>query len=75
LSPLRAARATWALNAAVWTFRLPAISPPLLDHRRSLTGGPVFGVHYNVYRLLFSVEGDTVYLLAIRQSVQGPIED
>ena len=44
---LRAARATWALNAAVWTFRLPAISPPLLDHRSSLTGGPVFGVHYN----------------------------
>jgi hypothetical protein len=35
------------LNAAVWTFRLPAITPPLLDHQCSLTGGPVFGVHYN----------------------------
>src|SRR4051812_11244117 len=30
--PLRAARATWALNAAVWTFRLPAIAPPFLGH-------------------------------------------
>ncbi len=45
-SPLRAATATWALNVAEWCFRLPAISPPLLDHLCSLTGGPVFGVHY-----------------------------
>src|SRR4051812_27621436 len=44
MSPLRASRATWALNAAVWTFRLPAITPPLLDHQSSLTRGPVFGV-------------------------------
>ena len=46
-SPLRAARATWALNAAVWIFRLPAIASPFLGHQSSLAGGPVFGVHYN----------------------------
>src|SRR5512135_3662667 len=51
-SPLRAARATRALNAAVWTFRLPAITPPLLDHQSSLTGGPDFGVHYKQPRAL-----------------------
>src|SRR6188474_2565243 len=45
-SPLRAARATWALNAAEWLFRLPAIGSPFLGLRCSLTGGPVFGVHY-----------------------------
>ena len=27
LSPLRAAKATWACNAAVWDFRWPAIAP------------------------------------------------
>src|SRR5512135_1591079 len=53
-SPLRAARATRALNAAVWTFRLPAIAPPLLGHRSSLTGGPVFGVHYSPRLLVLS---------------------
>src|SRR4029079_2535604 len=46
LSPLRAAKATWALNAAVCCFRLPAIVPPFLGHPSSLLGGPVFGVHY-----------------------------
>src|ERR1041384_7220769 len=42
-SPLRAARATCALNAAVCCFRLPAIVPPFLGHHSSLAGGPVFG--------------------------------
>ena len=46
-SPLRAARATLALNGGVWIFRLPAIVTPLLSHRTSLTDGPVFGVHYS----------------------------
>src|SRR6266496_1044865 len=46
-SPLRAAKATWALNAAVCCFRLPFIVPPFLGHLSSLAGGPVFGVHYN----------------------------
>src|SRR5262249_48863054 len=46
LSPLRAARATWALNAAVYCFRLVAIITPFLGHQSSLAGGPVFGVHY-----------------------------
>src|SRR5262249_51038240 len=45
-SPLRAARATWALNAAVCCFRLPAMNTPFLGHQSSLAGGPVFGVHY-----------------------------
>src|SRR5436309_1826241 len=45
-SPLRAAKATWALNAAVCCFRLPAIVPPFLGHQSSLAGGPVFGVLY-----------------------------
>src|SRR5882724_3103838 len=47
-SPLSAARATWALNAAVWVFRLPAIVSPFLGHLSSLVGGPVFGVHYTL---------------------------
>ncbi len=41
-----AAKATWALNAAECVFRLPAIGSPFRAHRCSLTGGPVFGVHY-----------------------------
>jgi hypothetical protein len=34
------------VNAAEWLFRLPAIGSPFLVRRCSLTGGPVFGVHY-----------------------------
>src|SRR5581483_2103859 len=45
-SPLRAARATWALNAAECCFRLRAIGTPFPGHQTSLAGGPVFGVHY-----------------------------
>src|SRR4029077_3878839 len=45
-SPLAAARATWALNAAVCCFRLTRIVTPFLGHQSSLAGGPVFGVHY-----------------------------
>src|SRR5581483_7048667 len=41
LSPFRVANATWALNAAVCCFLLPAIVPPFLGHQSSLAGGPV----------------------------------
>src|SRR5262249_10633764 len=51
-SPLIAARATWALNAAVWCLRLPAIASPFLGHQCSLRSGPVFGVHYSHFRIL-----------------------
>src|SRR5437764_8538621 len=51
-SPLRAARATWFLNAAVCCLRLPAMVPPFLGHQSSLAGGPVFGVHYSMRKLL-----------------------
>src|SRR6186997_1802097 len=48
LSPLKAAKATCALNAAMWVFRLPAIVAPFLVSRllSSLIDCPVFGVHY-----------------------------
>jgi hypothetical protein len=48
LSPLKAAKATCALNAAMWVFRLPAIVSPFLVSRllSSLIDCPVFGVHY-----------------------------
>jgi len=36
------------LNAAVWVFRLPAIGTTSECRQRSLTGGPVFGVHYTL---------------------------
>ena len=45
-SPLTAANATWALNAAVCCFRFTVIVTPFLGHQSSLAGGPVFGVHY-----------------------------
>ncbi len=51
LSPLRAARATWALNAGECCFRMPAIVSPFLGHLSSLLSGPVFGVHYNAIKL------------------------
>ena len=35
-SPLRAAKASWTLNAAVWVLRLPAIVPPFPGHQCSL---------------------------------------
>src|SRR3954454_22120962 len=74
LSPFRAASATWALNAAEWLFRLPAIGSPFLDRRCSLTGGPVFGVHYNGYRadLLVALGGVPLFDLRPRsdQAVQ-----
>src|SRR3954452_22134441 len=34
------------LEGPPWIFRLPAIGSPPLGHQYSLTGGPVFGVHY-----------------------------
>src|SRR3954452_17199165 len=34
------------LEGPPWIFRLPAIGSPPLGHEYSLTGGPVFGVHY-----------------------------
>jgi hypothetical protein len=45
-APWRAARATWALNAAVCCFHFPALGSPFLGHLSRLLGGPVFGVHY-----------------------------
>ncbi len=47
LVPLTATKATCALNAAQWLFRLPAIASPFLGLQYSLTGGPVFGLHYD----------------------------
>src|SRR5438552_12505077 len=46
-TPLRAAKATCALKLAECCFRLPAIASPFLGHLSSLSGGPVFGVHYS----------------------------
>src|SRR5262249_26361156 len=43
LSPLRAARTTWASNAAGCCFRFPAIVPLFLGHPSGLAGGPVLG--------------------------------
>src|ERR1700722_340059 len=54
-SPLTAAKATWALNAAECLFRLPAIASPFLGLRYSLTGGPVFGVHYMRRRFIINL--------------------
>src|SRR5271155_2704786 len=46
-SSLRAAKATWALNPDWCLVRFLAMGSPFLGHQYSLTGGPVFGVHYN----------------------------
>src|SRR3954447_21421684 len=58
-SPLSAARATWALNAGVWTLRFRDITAtPFLAHQCSLTGGPVFGVHYRLNHDLVAIIGN-----------------
>src|SRR5260370_18690431 len=50
-SPRIAARATWALNAAVWTFRFVPIATTSGDRQSSLAGGPKSGVHYSLRSL------------------------
>src|SRR5881409_3836489 len=58
LSCRKAARATWALNAAVCDFRFLVIVSPFLDRRlSSLFGCPVFGVHYS-HRVLGEMGAD-----------------
>src|SRR3954463_619339 len=74
-SPLRAAKATWALNAAVCCVRLPAIGSPFLGHQSSLAGGPVFGVHYNlilVVRLERLVKGGSNFSNHVLRHVLSP---
>jgi hypothetical protein len=49
LNPLRASKATFALNSPLCRLRLVVIIRPPSNHRISyLTGGPKFGVHYTL---------------------------
>jgi plasmid stabilization system protein ParE len=77
-SPDAAARWFVGLEKAVAKLEKLPERHPIAEEESELLGVTIrqmlYGRRRGVYRILFSVQGDTVYLHYVRHEAQGPIE-
>jgi len=77
-SPEAAARWYDGLEKAIASLAKHPKRHPIAEEESELLGTEIrqklYGKRRGTYRLLYSIEGDSVYLLYVRHSAQGPIE-